>query len=170
MHRYMETLLTPLFGVVDSLAADPVGTLLAKLPNPAYHFDKIDALFDLELTLPGGSTMKVFEEIDLGDGIDLSQGIQALLDGLIADATADLGLSLPALPWDKIAHAGDLNTAGQVVADQSVLYGVLVTYIGQIVSDNGDAVGTMLKDTGVPGWLVPVVNWLIKILLWLLLI
>ena len=171
----LAAILNPLFGFVEDLTAgladNAVGTLLELLPNLVYHFDALDALLNLELTPPGGDPIKVLAGIDLG-GLDLSQGVAALLNGVIADATSDLGITLPPINWDAIAHAGDYDAATDTVkADRSLEYALLLQYLRVTWDSNQHPITeNVLVDAGVPAFLSPVVFQLVKGLLWLLLL
>jgi hypothetical protein len=160
----VTAVLDPLLTFAESLSAD-ITSLLPILPNLVYNIESVDDLTTKTNALSlGRLALSAL-------GIDASDGFLGFIETKLMDAIAGMGIkNAPALDWEAIAHAGDLDGNGNVVADGTVVYGVLVKYIRQVVETCWPSVNQLLEGAGVPGFLCPAATWMLSSLLWLLLL
>jgi len=112
----------PVLNWAEALEGNLMETLLSSLPNMAYN---ADAITGLDETLVG-SALLGFLEVDVSAG-----GFMAFFEGVLATEFYNMGIVMPEIDWDLVAHAGHLNEAGAVVADEQLMVLLVVRYLAR---------------------------------------
>jgi hypothetical protein len=165
----IKAILEPVFIQLDRLKADPANVLFEMLPNLTYNVDQVNTLKNppsRPVTAQTGPLL--FNALGI-EGDDF----MAFFESALSDAAAGLGLVIPSVNWDLVAHAGDLeirtedyyvverqNLGGgkfamvvvekgeielaKVVADKDVMYCLLIEGATIVLNSNKDAITAQL--------------------------
>ncbi len=157
-----KAVLEPLLAGLDKLSDAAITDLLFKeLPNLLYNSAAIDKL------LATGFVSELLGGLDF----DLDGGFKTLIEGALTDALTGIlgdGVQLDIADLlTKITYAGDLKD-GIVVADQSVIYNLLVKFLYDAITQ--EAVTPLLLSlwSGMPNFVSTILYYLIKGTLWVL--
>jgi len=116
----LRAVLQPVLLWAEGLQNDLVDVLLTSLPNLAYRVEDVN---NLNGTLLGGVLLGAL-------GVDVSGGFLAFFENTLGAELAKMGLTMPPIGWDLVAHAGDIDPKTQKVAsDEKLMCTLILRYI-----------------------------------------
>lgn len=116
----LTAVLKPVLLWAERLETDLVDVMLDNLPNLAYREEDVN---NLNNTLLGRILLEAL-------GVNIGRGFKAFVEDKLGGELGKMGITMPPIDWDAVAHAGDLDPETQsVVSDVKLMRVLLLRYI-----------------------------------------